>query len=268
MEGDNMKNIMVRRFLAYFIDIFLVACVMYLISFIPLSRDNQKYYEEVSFQMNSLYDSYSKNEISENEFNEKYIPLYYEWNRSNMGNTIINLFCIVLYFGCVPFFLKGQTFGKKLFHLQIVSVNDDSQVGIVSYLVRAIILNNVLITIAQQGILSFMNANNYYSFYANVNLVGYVLIYFMLLLMFLRMDHRSLHDLIAGTKVISVSDSKDLLEVKKDVEEKNQEQIRKEKNVKKTSPKKSTSSKKVSSKIQKSKTDDAKKTPRKKSTKS
>ena len=31
-----MKNIIVRRFLAYLLDLFLVACVMYFITFIPL----------------------------------------------------------------------------------------------------------------------------------------------------------------------------------------------------------------------------------------
>ena len=209
-----MKNIIVRRFLAYLLDLFLVACVMYFITFIPLSRENQKHYEETSARMNSLYDSFRRNEITENDFNEAYIPLYYEWNRSNMGNTIINLFLIVLYFGCVPYFMNGQTIGKKLFRLRIVSVNNMESPGIVSYLVRAIILNNIFITIAQLGILSFCSVNQYYTLYANVNLVGYVLLYFIILLLLLRNDRRSLPDLIAGTKVIDLDELKALKEEK------------------------------------------------------
>ncbi|WCE31525.1 RDD family protein [Vibrio sp. SCSIO 43137] len=77
---------------------------------------------------------------------------------------------------------RGQTIGKNMFDIAIVSVKTNQKLGIVSlYLKRYVVL----------GILSFIPF---------LNIVASLDVFFIF-----RKDKRCLHDLIAGTKVIDIS---------------------------------------------------------------
>ena len=113
----------------------------------------------------------------------------------------MDIVCSLLYFGVLPFFMDGQTFGKKLFQLRVVSANDKS-LNLINYLLRAVVLRNILISIALILVIYFMDASNYYAVYQNVNLVGYIIMYINLFMIVMRQDNRGLHDFVANTQVV------------------------------------------------------------------
>ena len=211
-----MKNITMRRFGAYLIDLVIIGIIGTCFSYFPLLNPKEEEYEKVYQDVLTLYERFDNNELTMDEYQQEYISLSYDLNRSNVVYTTFNLVLLVLYFVFVPFFMNGQTFGKKVLHLKVVS-HQEEKVSIVSYFIRAIVQNNILITIAQIGIIFYFTKENYYTIYNNVNMVGYVLLYLIVFLVLVRKDKRGLHDLLSGTKVILVDQSDDLENKKTDV---------------------------------------------------
>ena len=80
--------------------------------------------------------------------------------------------------------------------------NDKTPLTIVNFLLRSIVLNNVLISVILQCVIHFMNSENYFNVYQNVNLVGNIITYIIIFMIIVRNDGRGLHDYIANTKVI------------------------------------------------------------------
>lgn len=196
-----MHSTILKRIAAYLLDFLLVLLFVTLLSYVPFLNPHRTEYSEKYNELVNVYDQYADKEISEAEYREAYVPIAYEMYRLNTNYVILDMIIVILYFAVLPFFFQGQTIGKKLFQLRIVS-KDGNELTIVSYLLRAVVLNNVIISILLQVIVYVMDVNSYDFFYRNVNLAGYIIQYATLFLAFVRRDGRGLHDLIAGTKVV------------------------------------------------------------------
>lgn len=204
-----MKNVTFRRILAYLIDLFIVSVIASLIAYIPFLNPGRDDYDKSYNAVLELFSKYQNEEISLDEYENEFTAMSYDLNKSNISYTVINLVVIIAYFGVFQWQRKGKTLGKQIMKLKIVSMKEKEEVSFVSYLIRAIILNNVIISVLQIIVLFCFSKENYYALYNNLNLVGYILIYVMAFLVFIRQDHRGLHDLITGTKVTSQEETED-----------------------------------------------------------
>lgn len=189
-----------KRAGAYLFDILVVSMIVSLLSYLPILNPNRTLYSEKYNELVNVYEQYENKEINESEYDEARIPISYELYRLNVYYVVLDVIIVLLYFGVVPYFFDGQTVGKKLFQIKIVS-NDDKPLKITNYLLRTIVLNNILISVILQCIVSFISVDNYYLLYQNVNIVGYIIMYINLFMIIVRKDNRGLHDFVAGTKV-------------------------------------------------------------------
>ena len=196
-----MTGTFFKRLLAFILDILIVSLVVTLLSYIPFLNPNRDAYSEKYNELVNVYEQVEKNEISQEEYNEAAIPISYELYRLNIPTILVDIVCSLLYFGVLPFFMDGQTIGKRLFQLRVVSAND-KPLNIVNYLLRAVVLRNILISLALLAVIYFMDASNYYNVYQNVNLVGYIIMYINLFMIVMRQDNRGFHDFVANTKVV------------------------------------------------------------------
>lgn len=208
MEGEfDLTSTLLKRLGAYIFDIFIVSMLVSLLSYLPILNPNRTQYSEKYNELVNVYEQYSQDKISESEYTEAGVPITYELYRLNVYYVVIDIVIVILYFGVLPYFLKGQTLGKKLFQLRIVGAKD-KPLSIVNYLLRCVVLNNVIISIALQCIVYFMSVNTFYPVYQNVNLVGYIILYISLFMIIVRKDGRGLHDMVANTKVIYIGETK------------------------------------------------------------
>ena len=196
-----MTGTFFKRLLAFILDILIVSLVVTLLSYIPFLNPNRDAYSEKYNELVNVYEQVEKNEISQEEYNEAAILISYELYGLNIPTILVDIVCSLLYFGVLPFFMDGQTIGKRLFQLRVVSAND-KPLNIVNYLLRAVVLRNILISLALLAVIYFMDASNYYNVYQNVNLVGYIIMYINLFMIVMRQDNRGLHDFVANTKVV------------------------------------------------------------------
>lgn len=196
-----MTGTFFKRFVAYFLDFLLVSVIVTLLSYVPILNPNRNIYNEKYNELFNVSEQVKNNEISEEEYNEAAIPISYDLYRLSTPTVIISIVCYLLYFGVLPFFCNGQTIGKRLFQIKVVS-NNDKELKLVNYLLRALILGNILISVLSTIVVFVFDVNNFYLIYQNLNFVGYIINYISLFMILVRQDNRGIHDFVAGTKVV------------------------------------------------------------------
>ena len=249
-----MNNIrpLIKRVLAYMIDLIIIITITSLITYIPIFdkkmnsyekkyNEYQDKYNEYADYLKLLEESYKDNEIDEEEYTKlteekKYqtnIKEYYEDNKISQGeykkivnelnedystiannytyklnklgsfNSIITLICTLLYFGLFQYLLKGQTIGKKILKLKVVSASN-KKINILNYILRSLIVNDVLLN--GVGVIFLLTTSKKVYLQAN-NILGILISISEAIIIFLvvsRDDHRGLHDLLFNTQVIDL----------------------------------------------------------------
>ena len=218
-------NLTLKRIGAYMIDFFIISMISSIIIAIPYVNPNYDKYVDASKKYNKLLNDYYEEDLDVNELNLKTQEMSYELNKNGyvylIGDTII----LFAYFGLYAYFRKGQTLGKKLLKIQIVSNDNEKELKPYNYFIRVFILNSVILNLATLIAICYSKKVYVTIFTYASNLDTIILITIVLMLLF-KKDNRGLHDVLAGTKVI------DLKEIEKE-ETKEVEIIKPKKKVKK-----------------------------------
>lgn len=190
--------------------------------------EKEMYTEKIisSYEDNQISKGEYKNilELYEKDFTKMSEDYNYKLGKLSYKDTLIILLCTLFYFAIVQYFLKGQTIGKKLFKIKVVSINKN-EVSIINYIIRSLIVNNVFLNLLGIVFLllapkqTYLTLNNILSII--VSLTEGIIIYLILT----REDSRGLHDLLVKTKVISLDkeneSSKKNIEIEETKEVKN-----------------------------------------------
>lgn len=190
-----MKSIFFRRLGALFIDYLIVTLVLSLITF-GFKTDNN-----LIDDANDLIDSYVKEEISMEEYNEQFVEINYKLQKDNIWINAISCGLYVAYFVIFAFLNRGQTLGKKLFKLKVVS-KDENKICIGKILVRSLLIYGILSSLYATVFVNIFNAK---VFNTGSVILSYIETFFICVSFFMvlyRKDKRGLHDMIAGTNVI------------------------------------------------------------------
>ena len=203
-----MKPVSYKRILAYLIDIFIVICIATILTiFIPVSEE----YTNQMNELNAVLEDYSSGDISETEYLEKFNDISYIANKESVQVSIVSVVLSTIYFVVLAYYMNGQTFGKKIMKIQVVSANS-KKLTMNNYLIRSLIVDSILMNTISIVTILFLEKSSYLKVYdATSTIFGaiYVVIFAMILF---RQDGRGLHDLLANTKVISLNDKKVLNE--------------------------------------------------------
>ena len=202
------KRIIWKRVVAYTIDILLVTMIVSMLSGIrainPKTEQHQKEYK----QYTELIEKYQKKKVSKKIYQKKSNELYYQIQRHAVYNNGIYLIVIVLYFGIFQYITHGQTVGKKLMKIQLVSDNN-KDVTITKTILRSVFLySTIYYLLLSLGV--FIFTNNQYSIYAQVAYyLNMVLELTIIYLVFTREDMKGLHDIVSKTKVIFLEEKEE-----------------------------------------------------------
>ena len=238
-----------KRVMAYIIDILIVSIIATMISSVGLINPYKDEYEEA-------YDEYADvvaqiqeegSGVDRDASEDELITLYYNVNKYNVVRSGISVVCTILYFALLQSLMNGQTIGKKIMKIRVVANKDDKKLNFGNFLIRSVILNNVIFSVLFIVGIYLFDVSGYYNYSIVVSYLQMLLLTVIMLMVVLRKDFRGLHDFVAGTKVIDlnpvvVEENKE--EVK--VIETNEVKEKKESNTKKktaTNTKKKTSNK-------------------------
>ena len=207
------KPYIYKRVIAYFIDMLLITFIsVILVNYVV---KNENYMESSNKLMNLINQTVSGN-ISQEEYNSQYNNLSYEMNKESVDVTIIMCAVSVVYYVIIAYCADGQTLGKKLMRIKIVS-NNGKNLHINNYLIRSLLINNILLDIISSALIIFLSKANYITYYSKVSSVFSLFLMTTLVLMFFSNNGRGLHDIIANTKIVNVK--KDEIEVTNEIKE-------------------------------------------------
>jgi len=187
-----------KRVLAYFIDIMIVSFISVLIFYLPFFKKDFDNYEKYQ-QMEVDLIMHPNEKISEDELN----TLEYNLNRASVPVLIINIGMMTMYFGVMQYLLKGQTLGKKIMKLKVVSATGDD-INPNLFMLRSILITSFIPNLINILLLLLTNKETWFEIYSIISMIHSTFMFIMIAFIVLRKDGRGLHDLIANTKVISL----------------------------------------------------------------
>lgn len=204
-----------KRIIAFVIDIVIVSLVVSLINLLPLDPYKDKY-KDAYEKYNEVVQKSTEDE--KNDYKDEIIELNYEVYKYRTYSSMFSATALILYFGVLPLVMNGQTLGKKIMKLRVVS-NNEKKLNFWKYLIRIVILNNIWLSLINIGAVYVVSGVKFYYVTYVISMLSSLIYMLNLIMVMFRKDNRGLHDMVAGTKVIEVSNDavvESVEEVKKD----------------------------------------------------
>lgn len=214
-------DLVLKRLMAYVIDILIVSiCMTPILNWSVINPYIDEYTENYT-EYTELLEQANAGDIDpeDAEYEEKIIDLNYQINKYKVVSSSISAGSLLLYFALLQWALKGQTIGKKIMKIKVVAKREDKKLNIGNYILRSLILNNIIFTIVLIVGVYLFKEDGYYNLSMIVSYLQLLVMSIIMLMIVLRKDFRGLHDIVAGTKVIDVSPNA-LVDKKEDDEEK------------------------------------------------
>ena len=214
-------DLVLKRLMAYVIDILIVSiCMTPILNWSVINPYIDEYTENYT-EYTELLEQANAGDIDpeDAEYEEKIIDLNYQINKYKVVSSSISAGSLLLYFALLQWALKGQTIGKKIMKIKVVANREDKKLNIGNYILRSLILNNIIFTIVLIVGVYLFKEDGYYNLSMIVSYLQLLVMSIIMLMIVLRKDFRGLHDIVAGTKVIDVFPNA-LVDKKEDDEEK------------------------------------------------
>ena len=221
------KPVSYKRVLAYLLDIVIITLVATLLTmFIPTSQE----YQQKSNELTEVMESFTEGEITQDEYLEKVNDISYVINKETVSTSIVTVVLTTIYFVVVAYYMEGQTLGKRIMKLKVVST-DDNNLSMNKLLVRSLIVDSILMNIISILTILLMTKSMYLQTYDTITTIfGAIYIVTFAMILF-REDGRGLHDIIAKTKVISTEEKfEEIAVIKEEIEENKTIETKKEGN--------------------------------------
>ena len=199
------NNLIFKRIGAFLIDYLIVTFISAGLVYITFINPKYEDYQAASEIYTDILTEYYDGKMDANEFSSKHSEISYDLNKSGYVYIVGNIAIILLYYGVFAYFTNGQTLGKKLMKIKVVS-SKDKKLKIYNYFIRAIILNGVIGNVLTLIAICY-NRNTYYqisSVGSDVVSILYIMIFVTVII-----NGRGLHDYIAGTQVVSTKIQKE-----------------------------------------------------------
>lgn len=195
MGDEKVKSNFFKRLGAFIIDYFIV---VFLLSLITMGFETDS---NLVNDANDLVNSYVNNEITIEEYNNQVVEINYKLQKSNVWINAISCSLYVGYFVVFACLNKGQTLGKKIFKLRVVSKNDKSA-NVGKMFIRSLFIYGILSSLYATVFVNFLNAKVFNIGSSIISYIEYSFIIVSFFMVLYRKDKRGLHDIVAGTNVI------------------------------------------------------------------
>ena len=195
-----MKKLL-KRLVAFIIDMFIVIIISEALSSIDFINIYKDEYQEEYAQYIELYNDALEEKVTLEEYNEKAINYNYNLGKLSIISSVIYIVITISYFVGFNCLYQGQTIGKKITRIRIVS-SKDSNVKIWQYILRTIFLTGIFSNIVLILSVLFVNENVYYNISYLINIFEYILQLVIVITIILNKNGRGLHDIICQTTVV------------------------------------------------------------------
>lgn len=193
------KTSFTKRLAAYFIDLLVVYFIASLISTPFL---NQTATEKLTKEMIDISEKYEKGDLSNNDYIINYSSISYRIARNSGIYSIVTILLEIVYYVVLQLKWNGQTLGKKIMKIKVVSESGDLDVN--QMIFRSFIANFILLNIISFVFMLFCPKSIYFYGIAIFEFIQYSICIISIFMILYSKNGISIHDKIAHTKVISL----------------------------------------------------------------
>ena len=137
------KALFIQRFSALIIDVLIVSLIA---SLIVMPFADVKKADKLSNESAEIMQDYMTGKINFNTYTLKFISNNYNAARNNGILSIVSIILEILYFVVYQIYNNGQTIGKKIMKIKVVS-NSDDELTMNQMIFRSLIANSILFEI-------------------------------------------------------------------------------------------------------------------------
>lgn len=198
MKAKGEKALFVQRFIAFLLDIFILSSIASLISYPFLDA---KSIDKLNKNSSEVIEKYTTGEIDMDTYVDEVKGISYQLSQKQGVVSLVTLFLAVLYFIVYQYYNNGQTIGKKLMKIKVVS-STDTEITMNSFIFRSLIVNSILVDMISFAIVIFGNETAYFYGVAICGIIKYTLLLICGFMVMWSKSGLGLHDRIAHTTVV------------------------------------------------------------------
>lgn len=200
-ERDKQKKAMfLQRFFAFIIDMLIVSFIVSLVTTPFVDTKKISKLEEKSIE---VVQKFQNREVDTKIYLKEYANIYYKLARNSGIVSLITILFNVLYFIVYQIYAKGQTLGKKMLKIKVVS--NDGELFMNQMIFRAFIANFILFDIINFGIMLFSPKSIYLYLTVFVEIIQWIIVIVSIIMVMNREDGCAVHDRLAHTMVVRES---------------------------------------------------------------
>lgn len=198
MKNDTKNAVFLQRLVAYLIDGFIITMIISMIASLFVNSDA---IQKIDNELVDLINKLQTNDVSYLTYIKEVSVLELELAKQSGITTIVTLFVEILYFVVFQIYNSGQTIGKKIMKIKVISNNGELTMN--QMIVRSLLINSVLLNMISLVAVSFINDPMQYLYvFGSFDSIQYLFVIVTTLMVMFRKDHVSLHDMITNTRVI------------------------------------------------------------------
>lgn len=189
-----------QRVIAFIIDMIIVGIISSLLStpFVNVST-----VEKLSAESNKVATEYMSGKIDVKTYLNQSVDISYEMARSNGISTIIEIVMLILYFVIYQFYNNGQTLGKKLMKIKVIS-SDSAELTMNQIIIRSLIVNFILVDMIILAFTIFANKDVYFYAVSVFEGLQYLIIIISIFMILCSSNRTGIHERLSHTRVIKL----------------------------------------------------------------
>lgn len=199
-KDKQKKAMFLQRFFAFIIDMLIVSFIVSLVTTPFVDTKKISKLEEKSIE---VVQKFQNREVDTKIYLEEYANIYYKLARNSGIVALITILFNVLYFIVYQIYAKGQTLGKKMLKIKVVS--NDGELFMNQMIFRAFIANFILFDIINFGIMLFSPKSIYLYLTVFVEIIQWIIVIVSIIMVMNREDGCAVHDRLAHTMVVRES---------------------------------------------------------------
>ena len=186
-----------QRLLAFVIDLCIIS---FLSSIITTPFINQETTDKLSDEAMTIIENYVNEDIDINTYFDEFTTVSYRLAQNSGLQSLIVIVFNILYFVVYQLYSKGQTIGKKIMKIKVIS--DDGDLDMNQMIFRSFISNFIFIDIISFVLMLISKNSVYFYSIALVEMIQFIVTFVSVIMILNNKDGRAIHDKLVHTRVV------------------------------------------------------------------
>ena len=191
------KATFTNRLAAFLIDFIIISLIGSLIA----QGLTTKKVEKLNDKLQNVITEYTQGEIEMEDYLKETNEITYELEKASLPMNTVYVVLYIGYFIIFQFLNKGQTIGKKIMKIKVVS-KDKKEPSLIQIIIRTLFVDQIILNLLTIIIVLLAPKKVFFNLYYIITGIQYLFIIVTSIMILYRNDKLSLHDMMSKTMVV------------------------------------------------------------------